>query len=401
MNVPFFIARRYLSSKRRKNVVNLITRISVIGICITTAALVILIAAFNGIESMVVKLYSEFDANLTIRSTQGKTFDSTTFPYNKLINTEGIEYYSKAIEEVVVLKHEQKWVNAKLTAIEPSFLRMSDMKNHMVDGFASLEENGKPMGIIGASLLDKLNGYIPQSAGYETIIVYFPKRNAKVSASSNPFNTQLVELSGRINYNKEINQESFILPLQFASEMLSYDVDINSIFVKVKGSYSLEKVKSKLQQTLGSKYEVKSHFEKNALIYQTSKTERIIVICILVFVFILAAFNLVASLTMLYIEKKDNLKTLESMGANKQFLFNIFFFEGLLISFKGVLIGLLLGYGICFAQIYGHIIQMPNSGGEAFPMNLTWADALLIFSLVGGLSLVASYVPVKFLIRKG
>jgi lipoprotein-releasing system permease protein len=401
MNVPFFIARRYLSSKRKKNVVNLITRISVIGICITTAALVILIAAFNGIESMVAKLYSEFDSNLIIRSSEGKTFDSKTISLKAIQQTRGVTSTSKAIEEVVVLKHEQKWVNAKLTAIEPSFLEMAQVSKHMVDGYPSLNENNEAMGLIGASLLDKLNGYIPQSTGYESLIVYFPKRKAKVSVTSNPFRTQMIKLSGRINYNKEVNDETLILPLETAAELLEYDDDISAVYVNIDSTFALEDVKQVLADKLGRKFEVKTHLEKNALIYQTSKTERIIVIGILIFVFILAAFNLVASLTMLYIEKKDNIKTLESMGASDSFIFSIFFYEGLLISFKGVLIGLVLGYSICFLQIYGNVIQMPNSGGESFPMNLTWGDAVLIVSLVGTLSLLASYLPVRYLVRKG
>ena len=114
----------------------------------------------------------------------------------------------------------------------------------------------------------------------------------------------------------------------------------------------------------------------------------------------MAAFNLVASLTMLYIEKKDNIKTMESFGANEQFIFKIFFYEGILIAGKGIIIGLLLGYGVCFLQIFGHVLEMPNSGGEPFPINLTWGDGVLVLSLVGILSILASYLPVKYLVYK-
>src|SRR5690606_15616122 len=125
-----------------------------------------------------------------------------------------------------------------------------------------------------------------------------------------------------------------------------------------------------------------------------------IVICILIFVFIMAAFNLVASLTMLFIEKKADIKTMQSFGANETFVFRIFFYEGLLIAAKGIVIGLVLGYVVCCLQIFGKVLQMPNSGGEPFPMNLTWADLVLVLSLVGILSTLASYLPVKYLVRK-
>ncbi len=159
-------------------------------------------------------------------------------------------------------------------------------------------------------------------------------------------------------------------------------------------------VKKNIQQLLGKAFVVKTNYEKNELIYKTSKSEKIIVIVILVFIFILAAFNLIASLTMLFVEKKDNLKTLTSMGADHKTLFNIFFYEGLLISGKGILFGLILGYAVCFFQVYTGVLSMPNSGGEAFPIAMSYKDGLLILALVCGLSLLFSYLPVKMMMKK-
>ncbi len=380
--------------------IHLITRISVVGISITTAALVILIAAFNGIEKMVEQLYSEYDTNLTIRSTKGKTFDESTLDIEAIQKINGVYLTSKAIEEIVVLKHEQKWVNARMIGIEPSFLKMTNMPKHIVDGFPTLDENGEPMALIGATLLDKLNGFIPKNTGYETVDSYFPRRSAKISNFTNPFNNQIIKISGRVNFNREVNQEAFIIPIELAKANLDYQKDITALYVNVEKGFEAEDVKADIQQKIGKNFIVKTHLEKNALIYQTSKSERFIVICILIFVFIMAAFNLVASLTMLYIEKKDNIKTMESFGANEQFVFRIFFYEGILIATKGIIVGLILGYGVCFLQIFGHVLEMPNSGGEPFPINLTWGDGILVLSLVGILSILASYLPVKYLVYK-
>lgn len=378
----------------------MITRISVVGISITTAALVILIAAFNGIEKMVEQLYSEYDTNLTIRSTLGKTFNRATLDIAAIKKIEGVYLTSRAIEEIVVLKHEQKWVNARMTGIEPAFLKMTNMQEHIIDGFSTLDENGEPMALIGATLLDKLNGFIPKNTGYETVDVYFPKRSAKIGNFTNPFNNQILKISGRVNFNREVNQEAFIVPLELAAANLGYNQDITALYIDVKTGFEAEDVKARVQLQIGKNFIVKTHLEKNALIYKTSKSERFIVICILIFVFIMAAFNLVSSLTMLYIEKKDNINTMKSFGANEQFIFKIFFFEGILIAGKGIVIGLILGYGICFLQILGHVLEMPNSGGEPFPLNLTWGDGILVLSLVGVLSILASYLPVKYLVYK-
>jgi lipoprotein-releasing system permease protein len=358
-----------------------------------------LLSAFNGIESIVEKLYSEFDSDVVIRSVKGKTFNENQIDFNKLNKVEGVARISKSIEEIVVLKNEKKWVNSRMIGVDSSFLQMSHMDNHIVEGFPTLNENNKDVVLVGASLLDNLGGYIPRN-GYQRLLLYAPKRDAKVKFASNPFTTQTVYVSGKINYNKEVNSEIIVVPIRLAKQLLEYENDITSIFVDVKKGYINEDVKNELIKILPENFTVKTNYEKNELIFKTSKTEKIIVIIILIFIFILAAFNLVASLTMLFIEKMDNIKTMISFGADKKMIFRIFFYEGILISAKGILIGIVLGYLVCILQIYGGILQMPNTGGESFPMKLNLLDGFIILFLVSTLSYFASYFPVKYLLNK-
>ena len=376
----------------------MITRISVVGIAITTAALVILLSAFNGIESMIEKLYSEFDTDIVIRYNHGKTFEEESLNLEQIKKTEGVKQISRAVEEIVVLKKEKKWVNAKIYGVDSSYLSIANVKKHMVDGEPFIKRKNIPMGIVGATLLDKLEGYIPDNS-YETLLIYAPKRESKIKITSNPFNSERVMISGRINYNKEVNAESLILPIEFTQKILDYSSDITAVYVDVKEGFKNEIVKQNIIQNISKDFSVKTNYEKNELIYKTSKSEKIIVIVILIFIFILSAFNLVASLTMLIIEKKDNIKTLESIGANKTKIFKIFYYEGMLIATKGILIGLVIGYTICFIQLYGGVLEMPNSNGEIFPVKLKVSDALLIPSLVLVLSILASYLPTKYLLR--
>jgi lipoprotein-releasing system permease protein len=390
-----------LSSKRKKNVINIITRISVVGITIITASLVILLSAFNGIEKMIEKLYSDFDAPITIRSSQTKTFFESEIDLKKLQTIFGVKQYTKATEETVVVKHEDKWANAKLIGVDSTFLNISRMSSHMVDGFPALYENGEPVGIIGASLLDKLGGYIPQAFGRESVIIYGPKRDMKMSLGKNPFHTQGLIVVGRMNFNREINAETLVVPIDLSRELLGYaDNEISAIYLDVTDIRKKREVKHAIQQHLGEQFVVKTNDEKNELIFQTSKTERLIVIVILVFIFILASFNLVASLTMLFVEKKEDIHILKSMGADGKFIFRIFFYEGLLIAAKGILFGLILGYGICLLQLQFGLLTMPNSYGEIFPIVLTPTDAFLILFLVSSLSFLASYFPVKMLLKR-
>ena len=399
MNVPLFIARRYLSSKK-KSVVNWITRISVIGIALITAALIILLAAFNGIESMVEKLYTEFDPTIIIRSNQRKTFSEKTLKISKIKSLPFVENTSKAIEEIVVLRNEKKWVNAKIIGVENTFLKMAKIPEHIVDGYPTFDEKGIKLGLIGASLLEKLGGYIPNNTGFEEITCYFPKRDTKVTPTSNPFHIHQLHLSGRINYNIEVNNEILLIPFDLASDLLEYDNDITAFYIDIKKGEDLEKSKEFLQEIVGPTFNVKTHLEKNELIYKTSKSEKLIVIAILVFIFILAAFNLVASLTMLYIEKKKNILTLQSLGANEKFIFKIFYFEGLLIAFKGVIFGAIIGTTICMIQYFGGVLVLPNSGSQVFPIRFKITDGILVLSIVSLLSILSSYLPVKYLVYK-
>lgn len=370
------------------------------GISIITAFLVILLSAFNGIETMIENLYSEFDTDITVRVEKGKFFNENRIDIRALESIDGVANVSRVIEEVVILKHDNKWVDAKLLGVESSFLKMTHTADHISEGKAVLTEKDKHYGIVGAKILEKLEAYIPKQIGDDQIYCYIPKRDAKVGFGKNPFHTNDIRLSGSINYNREVNAQFLIVPMELAKEMMRFDDEISGIFVDAKPGVNNEDLKVKIQKLVGSDFVVKTSYEKNELIYQTSKTERIIVLIILLFIFVLAAFNLVASLTMLFVEKLENVKTMISFGTPRKFVFRIFFFEGLLISGRGIFFGLILGYLVCFLQIKFSLITMPNSNGEAFPVNVTWGDGVLIFILVSILAIFFSYFPVKYLIRK-
>lgn len=370
-----------------------------IGIAAITAALIILLSAFNGIEMMIDRLYSEFDSEITIRPKEGKTFNENQITAKDFLDIPGVIRYSRVVEEVVILKHEKKWVNANLIGVDSSFLQMANMKDHMVDGGTFLKLEGEDYGLIGATLLDKLGGFIPQNLGFETLTCYVPKRDIKIRFGKNPFSMQLIKIAGRINYNREVNAQQIIVPLGMSRNLMGYTNQLSAYYIECNRKMDREVIKSKVQNLVGKDFVVKTNYEKNELIYKTSKSEKLIVLVILLFIFVLAAFNLVASLTMLFVEKLENIKTMIGYGASQSFIFKIFFFEGLLIAGKGIFIGAIIGYAVCLAQINFEFITMPNSGGEAFPMKLSFWDGTLILSLVVLLSVLFSYLPVKFLIH--
>lgn len=347
---------------------------------------------------MIEKLYSEFDPDLSIRVKEGKSFNENRIDTTSITKLSEVNAIAFALEEEVILKHEDKWTNASLLGVDPSFLKIAEMDSHMVEGLPSLNEKGESYALIGASLLDKLDGFIPVNVGHESLIFYAPKRQIKFGLGRNPFYMKMFKLNGRYNYNREVNASTVILPIDEVRRFINQANRASVLFVDVKEK-KLSSTKEAVQQIVGKDFEVKTNFEKNELIFKTSKSEKLVVILILAFIFILAAFNLVASLIMLYVEKKNDVRTLSNMGASRSLLFKIFFFEGLLIAGKGILIGGVLGYAICAVQLNWGLLTMPNTGGEVFPIALSFKDGLFIFSLVSVLSLIFSYLPVRYLLR--
>ncbi len=382
----------------KKNVITWITRISIIGVFVVTAALVILLSAFNGIETMIESLYSEFEPDITITANKRKTFDESEVNWEALNRCQGISSISKGLEEIVILRHEKKWVNATLIGVESNFLKTININKHAILGKPLFkEENGAAYGIIGAALINKLNLKLGGSDVKEQILIYAPKRNIKIRLGKNPFYSERISLSCAMNYNSEINQEKIIWPLENTRSLLNYSRNLSHIYIDVSPSIPIEEVKKKLTQIVGKAFIVKTNYEKNEVIFKTSKSEKIVVIIIMIFIFILASFNLIGSLTILFVEKKSNIAVFKSMGLNNKSLFRIFFYEGLLISGFGIVLGLLFGYLLCYLQLKFVFLTIPETE-IPFPIKISWKDFTLILTSVSTISFLFTYFPVKFLI---
>lgn len=398
MKVPFFIAKRYFFSKQSKSIVNIITWISILGLAVSTAAMVIVLSAFNGIETMVSKLYTDFDADISIHSLKSKTFPQELVAIENIHKLPEVASVSRVIEETVLLRKESKWVNATLYGVDSSFFAMTKMRKHLNQGkLPNVFANNTAL--VGIELLMRLDAFILAS-NPDQLLLYAPSRDAKISLRSSPFKTQAVSVIGALNYNRGINRQAIVLPYATADELLDYSGDITYWNVSLNDKSKLAEVQEKIQGLVGNQFLVKTNFEKNALIFKTSKIEKIIVFCILVFIFILATFNMVASLTMLFIEKKQNLKTLLALGLPSHNVFRIFFLQGVLICVCGILSGILLGYAVIALQLYHPLIFMPESGGEVFPVVAKVLDACLICLVTFSFGLLSTWFPVRILTKR-
>ena len=406
MNTSFFIAKRYLFSKKSQNVINLISGISIFGISIATAAMVIVISAFNGVEGLVLSLFNSFEPDIKIESIHSKTFPSHIIP-NSIFNDKSLENYSNIIEETVIFKNYEQFAFGKIKGVEPAYLKMVNMPDKLLDSGNELDgssfvDKDVYFGYAGYVIFQNLNGYIYDIPNeYDHLTVYSPKRNAKIKRNStDAFEKTQIPIAGVFSFNNVINEKYVIIPFDLAKKMLDYESDITAIELDYQKGISIDHKKEELQSVLGSNFSVKTAYEQNELIYKTSKSEKWMVITLLGFIFFLGTFTMVASITMLILEKKKNIFTMHACGASAIQLKRIFFFEGLLINGLGIFIGLGLGLFVCWLQLKFGLLKMQGGMVENFPIHIKISDIFLILGITTIIGTITAYLPSKILINK-
>jgi lipoprotein-releasing system permease protein len=404
VNSSFFIARRYLFSKKTQNVINIISGVSVVGIMISTAAMVIILSGFNGIEGLVFKMFSSFESDIQISAQNSKTFDKA-YILPQVYEMEGIDKYSHVIEEIAIVKNGDNFIIGTIKGVEQDFLEMSEMKEHLLDGKGIIEDDYGPLALIGGGAIENLDGYIYQIEGeYETFTLYSPNREEKISSNQlknvDAFSTSQIPIAGVFSYNNDVDLNYLLVPLDFAASIFNYKDEITQLEIDFKPNTDLFAKKNELIQLLGPSFKVETNIEQNKLIFETSQSEKWITTLLLGFIFFLATFNMIASITMLVIEKRENMRTLFALGAKETQLRRIFFYEGLLINGLGLIFGLILGYGVCYLQIEFGLIAMDNSHVEFFPITFKWIDLFLILGITTVFGILAAYLPSRFLIKR-
>ena len=368
---------------------------------ISTAALVIVLSAFNGIESLVINLFSEFDSDVKIMSKYSKTFDPKFLP-DEVYQDEDIINYTHVIEEISVIKNYDNFIIGKVKGVEDTYLEMTEMSDHMLDGEATLNDQYGPLGLIGVDALVYLDGYIYQAGGQlETFTLFAPNKNETIKRNNlNAFNRSQIPIVGTFSFNGKVDSEYLVVPIDYAAEIFDYGDNITALEIDYPSGISLPVKKEELEQIIGDAFEVETALERNQLIYQTSRSERLITILLLAFIFFLSTFNMIASITMLIIEKQQNLKTLFAMGAKKDQLQKIFFYEGLLINGIGLLLGLGLGYLICGLQIQFGFVSMEGGMVDAYPIAFKLNDFFLILFISLIFGTLAAFLPSKILVKR-
>lgn len=400
MNLPLLFARRYFLAPRSRNAVNIITGISITVIAVVTAAMVVVLSTMNGIADLVDSIYSPFDQDITITPTEGKTFPRSAVDLDALRALPGVQAASWTIEENVLLRSGGQQAVATMKGVEPSYLEMSRMASHLYAGSPELETDGHPLAILGVGL--KLDLDVPLDDGvFQPLEISAPVRGRKLSKHQQAaFETEAVAVAGAFSINTDFDARYVMVPLDLAAVLLHYEDAVSALELQLAADTDRDKVAQAMRGIVGEGFLVRTRHQKNELMYRTNATEKWFTFAVLVFIGLIGAFNIIASLTMLMIGKRHDMVTLESMGASRTVIRRVFLYEGMLIVAMGMGAGLLLGLAVCWAQDRFGLISLAGSVVESYPVKVLAQDLALIVVTMATIGLLATWVPLRSLSRR-
>ncbi len=394
MNTPYYIAKRYLFAKKSTNAINIISGISMVGVFVGSAALIIILSVFNGFEEIVLKMFNTFSPNILITPAEGKTFNPDSAYFQNLKKDKRILTYTEVLAENAVLKYGDKQAVGLVKGVSDDFLKSKHLKGTLLDGHFLLKNKDTSLVVVGSALQIYLMAN--RHDKNTPVQLFSPTKGSNFSTLTgvSDFNIENVYPSGIYQVQQEYDNVA-IVSLQLARKLFSEPVQVSSIEINLNNELETEKLKKVIETDLGEKFVVQNRLEQNRVLYNVLNSEKWMVYIILTFILIIAIFNIIGSLTMLVIEKGQDIRILNSLGASKGWIKRIFLFEGMMITLAGCFAGLLIGLLFCLLQQKFGLIYMGEAealGSEPYPVALKLTDFILVFITVTGLSFIASAI---------
>ena len=402
MHLPLFIARRYLFAKKSHNVINIISAISAVGMAIGTAALIIILSIYNGFDELVKSTLSNVEPDILITPAKGKVFVPEGEAFDRIKDNPLVGEYNLILQENVFVDYDGHQGIAKAKGVDRAFEEDSPLAGHITNGEFSLHKGQLPQMVVGAGLAYKM-GMNP--AFLASAELYFPIRDRNFSLANPAASIETVRMrpSGIFSVNQQIDNDLIILPIEQMRKLLGYEEEVSGVELRlVEGSTAkdLRSAIKDIQKELGPDFKVLDRFRQNTSLYKMMRYEKAAIYLILIFVIIIIALNIFGSITMLIIEKKDDIETYRSLGATDQMLRRTFTLEGWLISLLGLAAGLVVGIGFSLAQQHFGFIKMPGSFlVNAYPVILQWQDVLATIAGVALIGYIIALLPVRRNIR--
>ncbi len=398
MNLPLFIARRYLFAKKSHNVINTISAISAIGMAIGTAALIIILSVYNGFDELVKSTLGNVEPDILVTPAKGKVFIPDGDAFDGIRNLPQVKECYHVLEENVFLDYDDHQGVAKAKGVDEAYEKESPLASHITTGEFSLHKGQLPQMVVGAGLAYKM-GMNP--AFLSSAVIYFPARDRNFSLANPAASIESISMrpSGIFTVNQQVDEELMILPLDQMRQLLGYEDEISGIEIRIAEGTpqkTLKRTIREIRKMLGPDYRVLDRFQQNTSLYKMMRYEKAAIFLILIFIIIIIAFNIFGSLTMLIIEKQDDIETFRSLGATGKMLRKTFTLEGWLISLLGLAAGLAVGILFALAQQRFGFIKMPGSFlVSAYPVILNWKDILATVVGVALVGYLIALLPVK------
>lgn len=399
MKTELKIAWRYLFAKKQYNAIHIISGISAAAIGVVTAAMVCVLSIMNGFGVIVEQMFSQFDPDIRIEAVNGKSFNDSGSKFESLRQLDGIELISQRIEETALLQFEGKQMPVRLYGVDSTFATLTHIEEIITGGHYEVHDGAFDRAVLGQGLA----WHIGIGAQFiNPLYLYVPKRTEKVNMlrPDQAFNEEVCFIAGTFAVQQaKYDDEVMLVDMDLTRRLLEYEeTEVSSLLIKVQSTSHIKHVEKEVQHLLGDKYKVLNRYEQQADFFRILRVEKLLTTLLLVFILLIASFNIIGSLSMLIIDKQSDIQTLSHLGASSSLIRRIFLFEGWLISTIGAMIGLVIGLAICLIQEHVGILKL-GSGTEyiisAYPVAVQAADIFLVAVVVLGLGFLAAWIPAK------
>jgi lipoprotein-releasing system permease protein len=393
MNLPFFIAKRYLFSKKKKNFINIISIISVVGVAVGTMALVIVMAVFNGLQDFTMTLYASHNPEIRVVAKEGKSFEVNELLLNQIKKVKGVKILTEVIEDNAFVNYGENQMAVNVKGVSDNFVEQYQIsQTQVMSGELLVKKNNTAYALIGVGVQIQLG--VAMQDDMKPLIFMYPRKQKKISLDVNTAIIQKAILpAGVLNIDQYFNNSNVLIPIEFAEELMLYGNRRTSLEIKTENPALIPQVQKALQVQLGDSFAIKNREEQQASIMRAVRLERLFVFITFSLILGVASINIFFSLAMLAIEKQKDIAVLFAIGATKSLVRKIFLTEGSLIALIGTLIGLLAGLGLCLAQQQFELV--PLSPMQAYPVKIIWTDLIYIAITIIIITFVASYAPAR------
>jgi lipoprotein-releasing system permease protein len=395
--VNILFAWRYFKAKKTTNAINVISWISIVAMLFGTAALILVLSVFNGFEDLVKGLYSSFYPDLRIAPAAGKQLTLTPEQLQKIRSVKGVKALSLVVEERALLRNGESQSMINLKGVDEAYGQVTTVPQHMISGEFSVGTDERPLLVLGAGIENAVG--VQADRNLNPLVVYLPRKGeVNLSDPFQSLSTDTVNTSGSFVIQQDFDNKYVLTNLQFVKTMLNMDANgYGAGEVAVQPGVDPELVQSRLQSVLGKAYSVQTRYEQNKSLYSIMQMEKWVIYAILSLILVVAAFNMIGALTMLVLEKKEDIGVLHAIGASREFIKRIFLTEGLLLALIGGGVGMLLALLIAFVQMKFHLIPLQGDTFMIayFPVKLNPWDFLLVGATVLVISLLAAFIPAR------